>query len=77
MAEVVESKVCDAGILQSSFEGSADALERTTLIGKDMSGDGFIMVMEGLETEAREGRKGLWADLQPMPPLEWRKKQRH
>lgn len=41
MAEVVESKVCDPGILQSSFEGSADALKRPTLIGEDMSGDGF------------------------------------
>ena len=30
-------------------------------------------VHEGLEKEAREGRKGLWADPQPMPPWEWRK----
>ena len=26
------------------------------------------VVLEGLEHEAREGRKGLWADPQPMPP---------
>ncbi|MEK7785083.1 MAG: thermonuclease family protein [Chloroflexota bacterium] len=31
-------------------------------------------VLEGLETAAREGRKGLWADPQPVPPWEWRKK---
>jgi endonuclease YncB( thermonuclease family) len=29
-------------------------------------------VLEGLENEARESRKGLWADLQPVPPREWR-----
>ena len=32
--------------------------------------------LEGLETEAREARKGLWADPQPMPPWEWRKRSR-
>ena len=31
-------------------------------------------VLEGLETEAREARIGLWADLQPVPPWKWRKK---
>jgi endonuclease YncB( thermonuclease family) len=30
-------------------------------------------VLEGLEKEAREGRKGLWADPQPVPPWEWRR----
>ncbi|OAI43883.1 hypothetical protein AYO43_09755 [Nitrospira sp. SCGC AG-212-E16] len=30
-------------------------------------------VLEGLENEARAGRKGLWADRQPVPPWEWRK----
>ena len=32
--------------------------------------------LEGLEKEAREGRKGLWADPQPVPPWEWRKRSR-
>ena len=31
-------------------------------------------VLEGLETEARETRKGLWVDPQPVPPWEWRKR---
>jgi endonuclease YncB( thermonuclease family) len=30
-------------------------------------------VLEGLETEARDAKKGLWADPQPVPPWEWRK----
>jgi endonuclease YncB( thermonuclease family) len=29
-------------------------------------------VLEGLETDGREGRKGLWADPQPVPPWELR-----
>ena len=32
------------------------------------------MVLEGLETDAREARKGLWADPHPVPPSEWRKR---
>ena len=32
------------------------------------------MVLEGLETEAREAKRGLWAGPQPVPPWEWRKK---
>ncbi|UVT21657.1 MAG: thermonuclease family protein [Nitrospira sp.] len=31
-------------------------------------------VLEGLENEAREARKGLWIDPNPMPPWEWRKR---
>jgi micrococcal nuclease len=30
-------------------------------------------VLEGLEKEAREGQKGLWADPRQVPPWEWRK----
>jgi micrococcal nuclease len=31
-------------------------------------------MLEGIEKEAREARKGLWADPQPVPPWEWRKR---
>ncbi|MEY4526599.1 MAG: Micrococcal nuclease [Nitrospirota bacterium] len=31
------------------------------------------VVLEGLEIEAREKRKGLWAEPYPVPPWEWRK----
>ena len=33
-------------------------------------------VLEGLENEAQEARKGLWVDPQPVPPWEWRKRSR-
>lgn len=33
-------------------------------------------VLEGLEKEAREARKGLWSDPHPVPPWEWRAKRR-
>lgn len=33
-------------------------------------------VLEGLEHKAREARKGLWADPQPVPPWEWRRDKR-
>jgi micrococcal nuclease len=35
----------------------------------EASGD----VLEELEKKAREAKKGLWADPQPVPPWEWRK----
>ena len=31
-------------------------------------------VLEELEKEAREAKKRLWADPQPVPPWEWRKR---
>ena len=33
-------------------------------------------VLEGLEKEAREAKRGLWDDPHPMPPWEWRKRSR-
>jgi micrococcal nuclease len=33
-------------------------------------------VLEGLEKEARDVRKGLWADPHPVPPWEWRRARR-
>lgn len=30
-----------------------------------------------LQDEAKEGRRGLWVDLEPVPPWEWRKGDRH
>jgi micrococcal nuclease len=33
-------------------------------------------LLEGLEKEAREAQKGLWADPQLVPPWEWRKRAR-
>ncbi|MBI3355371.1 MAG: thermonuclease family protein [Nitrospirae bacterium] len=32
------------------------------------------MVFEGLEKKARETRKGFWADSQPVPLSEWRRR---
>ncbi|MBI3355206.1 MAG: hypothetical protein HY038_00245 [Nitrospirae bacterium] len=34
------------------------------------------MVLEGLEKSAREANKCLWADPQPVPRWEWRKRGR-
>ncbi len=33
-------------------------------------------VLERLEKEAREAKKGLWDDPQPVPPWEWRKRKK-
>ena len=33
--------------------------------------------LEKLETEAREAKRGLWADPNPVPPWEWRKRSRY
>ena len=33
-------------------------------------------VLAGLEKDARDGRTGLWADPQPVPPWEWRTQRR-
>ena len=32
------------------------------------------MVLEQLEAEARQAKRGLWVDPNPVPPWEWRKK---
>jgi endonuclease YncB( thermonuclease family) len=37
------------------------------------SSKGAFPGLEGLETEAREAKKGLWVDPHPVPPWEWRK----
>jgi len=31
--------------------------------------------LKRLESEAREAGRGLWIDLNPMPPWEWRKRE--
>ena len=33
-------------------------------------------VLEGLEQEAREAKRGLWVDPNPVPPWEWRKQRK-
>ena len=33
-------------------------------------------VLKGLEKHAREAKKGLWADPRPVPPWEWRKREK-
>ena len=34
------------------------------------------LVLEALETEAREARRGLWVMPNPVPPWEWRKEKK-
>jgi len=36
--------------------------------------DAELEKLEKLEKEARDAKKGLWADPQPVPPWEWKKK---
>jgi micrococcal nuclease len=36
----------------------------------------IVLRVSGLEIEAREARKGLWVDPHPVPPWEWRKRNR-
>lgn len=31
------------------------------------------MVLAALEQEARDAKRGVWSDPQPVPPFEWRK----
>ena len=40
-------------------------------IGSMRRGD---VTLEKLEAEPREARRGLWADPQPVPPWEWRRR---
>lgn len=35
-----------------------------------------VAVLEALEKEAREAKKGFWVDPQPIPPWEWWKRYR-
>jgi hypothetical protein len=53
--------------------GGHSILHRVSDVSRYASAD---MVLEGLETELREGRKGLWADPQPVHSWEWRKRSR-
>ena len=34
-------------------------------------------VLERLEKEAQQAKKGLWTDPKPVPPCEWQKRNRH
>ena len=34
------------------------------------------IILAGLEKEAREAKRGLWVEPNPVPPWEWRKVQR-
>jgi len=43
------------------------------VVSKYAPGD---MVLEGLEKEVREAKKGLWVDPKPVPPWEWRSDKR-
>ena len=64
---------CQGNMLSGSGHSILHILHRVSDVRRYAPGD---TVLEGLEHEAREGRKGLWTDPQPVPPGEWRKRGR-
>jgi len=56
--------------VSTSVHETFSALEQTDSL-EDAPGD---TVLEGAKRKARSGQKGLWADPQPVPPREWRKR---
>lgn len=62
--------------------GVSKTLARSGCLSKS-SGKGRLLVvkyalgdvdLEKLESEARKAQRGIWADPQPVPPWEWRKR---
>jgi endonuclease YncB( thermonuclease family) len=54
---------------------ASDALGRHTVHWQEKNAPGNG-VLEQVETKAQEAWRGLWADSQPVPPWEWRKRPR-